>query len=283
MAENKYLQLNCNWMESEWLFPLSDGARLAFVQLLTYIKAHGFNGRAKAKAVAIFAVQNRISEASVKELLDAAKADGALVEEDGLWILTGWAKHQGDSTNAERQARFRENRKAELGSNSDRYVTEVTPENTSNALRNAKGEEKKRNNDPLSPPGGGKPRAKRGDKWASAPNLADHVPAPVATPEVRKVWEEFTGYRKDKKADPYTASGLSKLWSMLETNGYTAPMVVGLVERCMASNWKGIPVEEIERYPKRPLTLVTGGFVPPVKTDAEIAEETRLRHERLAL
>lgn len=108
MAENRYVKLNANWMDSEWLIVLSAEARLAWVQLLCYVKAYGIGGRVKSKSPQVFAKQNFLGEESVEQMLRAAKADGALEYEEGEWVLTGWSQHQGDATNNERQKRYRD-------------------------------------------------------------------------------------------------------------------------------------------------------------------------------
>jgi hypothetical protein len=100
-------------MESEWLVVLSAEARLAWVQLLCYVKAHGHGGRVKAKPVLVFARQNFIGEEAAEQMLRAAKMNGALREEDGAWVVQNWHRHQGDETNAERQQRWREKRRGE--------------------------------------------------------------------------------------------------------------------------------------------------------------------------
>jgi 5-methylcytosine-specific restriction endonuclease McrA len=97
-------------MESEWLIVLSAEARLAWVQLLCYTKTHGLAGRVKVKPTAVFARQSYLGEESVEQMIRAAKADGALEESDGDWVITGWGKHQGDETGAQRQKRYREAR-----------------------------------------------------------------------------------------------------------------------------------------------------------------------------
>lgn len=140
MAENRYLKLNCNWDESEWIDPLPDGAKLAWVHVMTYVKAFGFNGRAKARPLAKFAREKGMSVESFELMIAAAKVHGALVEEDGAWRLVTWKKHQGDTTNAERQARFREDHKDESNALSDEGNA---LQGGSNADSNAKGEERK--------------------------------------------------------------------------------------------------------------------------------------------
>ena len=106
--ESRWLRLNANWMRSTWLFVLSAEARLAWVQLLCYVKAEGRAGTAPTIDPLVFSRLNFIGEESVSQMLHAAKADGALTEENGAWTITNWKDYQeADPTNAERQRRFK--------------------------------------------------------------------------------------------------------------------------------------------------------------------------------
>lgn len=127
---DRWVKLNTNWMESDWLIVLGAEARLAWVQLICYTKTNGLAGRVKAKSAMVFARQNFIGEESVGQMILAAKANGALEEVDGDWILTGWVRHQGgDETAAERMRRMRNRKK------SDDSVTDVTRNVTAEETR----------------------------------------------------------------------------------------------------------------------------------------------------
>lgn len=107
-GERRWLRLDSGWMNSEWIMALDEGPRLAWICLMTYVKNQGINGRAKALSSKVFAKIHFLKEASAEILLKAAKADGALEEVDGTWILKNWATYQTvDPTNAERQKRHR--------------------------------------------------------------------------------------------------------------------------------------------------------------------------------
>ena len=140
---DRWLKLTTNWMESEWLLVLSAESRLAWVQLLCYVKGHGSGGRVKIKSASVFARQNFMGEESVDQMLRAAKMDGAITEDDGSWVVTNWPRYQGDETNAERQRRFKLNKKEALN-------------NGGNALANGGNVEEKRREEkrnPLTPKG----------------------------------------------------------------------------------------------------------------------------------
>ena len=129
MADNLFLMLNVNAMDSEWLHPLPAGARLAWVMVLIYVKTNGRSGRVKAKSASVFAQQHNILKEDVETLLCAAREDRALVDEDGVWELTNWSKYQNnDPTRNERVARHRleKKAKAEAEQASAEQVTDVT-------------------------------------------------------------------------------------------------------------------------------------------------------------
>jgi hypothetical protein len=130
-ASGRWFRVNTTWSQSEWLAVLSPAARLTWIELLAYVKAHGYDGRVRAPSALIFARTVGIPVEDVRELLDAAQADDALRIEDGHWILTGWEEHQGDATVKERVRRHREKRKAQAaagvtGVTDDTDVTDVT-------------------------------------------------------------------------------------------------------------------------------------------------------------
>jgi hypothetical protein len=105
-AESRWLRLNANWMRSEWLFVLSAESRLAWIQLLCYVKTDGTGGKVKAISPMVFARSNFIGEESVAQMLAAAKQDGALSEDGGSWTVTNWKQYQ-ESESAERVRRHR--------------------------------------------------------------------------------------------------------------------------------------------------------------------------------
>lgn len=146
---SRWVKLNASWMESEWLIVLSAEARLAWVQLLCYTKTHGLAGRVKVKPTAVFARQSYLGEESVEQMIRAAKADGALEESDGDWLITGWGKHQGDETAAERMRRLRAKKEREDAESADAQVqtgpnvTGVTRNKANVTVEEKRGEEKR--------------------------------------------------------------------------------------------------------------------------------------------
>jgi len=196
MAENRYVKVNANWMDSEWLIVLSAEARLAWVQLLCYVKAYGIGGRVKSKSALVFAKQNFLGEESVEQMLRAAKADGALEITEGEWVLTGWQQHQGDSTGAERQKRHRDRLKSEESNDSNALRNDSNTYEEERRREERKGEDKPPIFD--SPP--------RGSKRGSRPVDVDEVKAyglEIGLPpdECLDFWEHFenNGWKQSGK------------------------------------------------------------------------------------
>jgi hypothetical protein len=119
----RWFKLNTTWSSSPWLAELPPAARLAWVELIGYVKAHGFDGKARALAPSIFGRQTGIPTPDVVAMLDAATADGALELEDGCWRMTGWLEHQGDRTAADRMRRYRNTDVVTPVTRNDRSVT----------------------------------------------------------------------------------------------------------------------------------------------------------------
>jgi DNA segregation ATPase FtsK/SpoIIIE-like protein len=114
-AGGRWFRVNTTWSQSEWLAVLEPAARLAWIEVLSHVKAHGFDGRVRAVTPVVFGRMVGIEAADVRTLLGAAQADGAMVMDDGHWVITGWMEHQGDPTAKYRMQRYR-----------DRNVTPVT-------------------------------------------------------------------------------------------------------------------------------------------------------------
>lgn len=105
----RWIRVDLDIFNSEWLFVLSAGARLAWVQLLLYTKANGTGGRVKSMRPQVAAHQWMIGDEDVRQMLQAAENDEALVVDDGEWIVMNWSEYQPvDSTGADRQRRFRD-------------------------------------------------------------------------------------------------------------------------------------------------------------------------------
>ncbi len=124
----RYVKLELTWYTSAWLVVLSASARLAWVLLLGYCKGSGSSNKVKRLDALVASRMWFIGEEDVRQMEQAAINDGALVIEDGHWIVTNWAEYQDDSTNAERQRRFRDKKKDSDSNGSNALHNGVTVE-----------------------------------------------------------------------------------------------------------------------------------------------------------
>ena len=106
MSESRWIRVNVDWDDSPWLDVLSAESQLAWIKLLCLVKKEGTGGRVKAKEPAVAAKRWGVGTEHVTKLLRAAQDDGALLIEDGCWVLQNWCKYQDNS--AERMRRYRE-------------------------------------------------------------------------------------------------------------------------------------------------------------------------------
>lgn len=106
-----WIRLETSWALSEWLAPLSSEARLCWVMLLCHVKAQGQHGTCRALSPLVAARHWFVGEESVRQMLMAAEAHGALVVSEGVWTISKWRDYQGDPTAAERQRRRRDRQK----------------------------------------------------------------------------------------------------------------------------------------------------------------------------
>lgn len=110
-APRRWIRIDVGWSDSEWLADLSPAGRLAWVELLTYVKSEGLAGVAKRLAPTVFARKYAIPVGDVVAMLEAAIGDGAVMLDDESWIITGWPDYQEtDPRAADRQKKFRAER-----------------------------------------------------------------------------------------------------------------------------------------------------------------------------
>lgn len=126
----RWIRLDLSWSHSQWLSVMSAESRLAWVELLCYVKGFGTAGRARAMTPDRFARMIYVGEESVRQMLNAAHMHGALAIIENDWVIAKWAQYQGDETGAERQRRFKENRKSRDGNGGNALVTVVTATET---------------------------------------------------------------------------------------------------------------------------------------------------------
>lgn len=127
MSTERWLRINTCWSDSEWLYEHTPGVRLAWIELLCYVKRDGVRGRAKAISVPVASNKWRIPKEDVVTLLSVSQQDGALQVDGGDWVITNWIKYQGESN--ERVKRFREKKEAkktETSTETETLTGEVT-------------------------------------------------------------------------------------------------------------------------------------------------------------
>lgn len=114
MAQDaRWFRRNVDMMDSEWLAALPWASRAVWGEILAYVAGLSPSGRCRAPIVKRFAGGRDIPVENVDECIAAAVADGALLIEDGDWIIANWAKYQGGAkSNAERQKEHRERQRA---------------------------------------------------------------------------------------------------------------------------------------------------------------------------
>ncbi|HWV56065.1 MAG TPA: hypothetical protein VNZ57_01215 [Longimicrobiales bacterium] len=111
MAQRRWIRLDVGWSNSDWLVALNPGGRLAWIELLGYVKVFGSAGRAKAMGVAAAAKRWDIPAEDVQAMLDAAIEDEALQIDGDVWVVVNWNRYQDvDATAAERNRRYRQSR-----------------------------------------------------------------------------------------------------------------------------------------------------------------------------
>lgn len=124
--ESRWIRLNIDWFESEWVLAMSAEAQNCWIKLLCRAKANGFAGSVKLGPIHHLARIWYVGEESVRQMLKAGELSGALTLDGDTVTLVNWATYQGDSTNTERQRRFKSKRKDNGSNGGNALVTEVT-------------------------------------------------------------------------------------------------------------------------------------------------------------
>lgn len=132
----RWIRMDVGWEESEWIAALPLGGRLAWVLLIGHVKTRGIGGRAKAPSISIIARKWDIPQGDVEAMIRAAVEDGALLLEDGEWVLTAWARYQEpDLTATERKRRERASRNS--ATNGDSHAVTTVTHRDSTVTRHA--------------------------------------------------------------------------------------------------------------------------------------------------
>src|SRR5690606_8326472 len=79
MANRRWIRLDVDWEDSEWIDGLDGEAAGCWPRLLCWVKKSGVKGRCRKPAVGVLARRWRVSEEAIIRLLGAAIQDGALI------------------------------------------------------------------------------------------------------------------------------------------------------------------------------------------------------------
>lgn len=157
---------------------------------------------------------------------------------DNFLCLPSWEKYQSAeklahmrSKNAERQARFRERKRAELA---EKTVTPALPVTPSNAIDIEVDKEIEREEE--------KKKAASGK-----PETAPAIDFGDLSPSMISAIEEWLQYKKERR-EPYKPTGLKSLITEIQNNvnRYGEQAVIELIHKCMAANWRGIIFDKLK-------------------------------------
>lgn len=105
----RWIRLDVEWSQTEWVALLKPAARLAWVELLKHVKVHGKAGRCKAVHPVVFGRMYDIPAKDVAAMLEAAHLGEALRTVAGEWEVLNWTRYQEpDATSTDRKRRQRD-------------------------------------------------------------------------------------------------------------------------------------------------------------------------------
>jgi hypothetical protein len=120
MSGKKWIRLNTDYADSQWMAGLHPDVRRLWPDLLCYVKASGTAGRVKVVPYARIAQKIDTTEAKARTLFEAALVPGedgepAIEVINGHWVFLNWSKWQDPMLqNAERQRDYRRRRRDKL-------------------------------------------------------------------------------------------------------------------------------------------------------------------------
>ena len=133
----RWIRLDTTWSQSDWLAELPAPSRLAWVELLCYVKSHGVGGSVKRPSTATLSRIWGISRNAIEAMFSASFQDGAVVIEGEDLIISGWGERQMDSKASERMRAYRERKKGLNPDSDPPNVTPVTRNNPNSPLARA--------------------------------------------------------------------------------------------------------------------------------------------------
>lgn len=206
MSGSRWIRVDTTWSTSAWVVDLSPEARLCWIELLCYVKAHGYAGEVKRLSYGAASRLWGVTRNAVTEMEQAAMEDDALLSEDGRWVITGWGDYQQDKTAAERMRRYRQRQQQDTSDGVPQGVTGVTrnepPTETETETNNSYGASPSDAQTPeLSDPDERPPRKRFPAKPRKVAGQYDYPP------EFEAAWSE---YPKRTGGNPKT--GAYKAW-----------------------------------------------------------------------
>ena len=199
----------------------------------------------------------------VRLALRTFESFGMIEVVDNFLSLPSWEKYQSAeklahirSKNAERQARFRERKKAEMLEKGVTPALSVTPSNAIDIeedidIEKELKEEKSADEPPLPPSDPPADKGKKGRKKAEIVQpTADYSGTEFSEAMIAKV-EEWIKYKAERR-DAYKPTGLQSLISQIKNNvqKHGEKAVIDLITECMAANYKGLIFEKLEKAAK---------------------------------
>ena len=178
----------------------------------------------------------------VRLALRTFESFGMIEVVDNFLCLPSWEKYQSAeklahmrSKNAERQARFRERKRAELAEKTVTPALPVTPSNTIDIEEDKEIEREEEKKD--------KKKAASG-KPEQLPTIDFGSLSPTMISEI----EKWLQYKKERK-ETYKPTGLKALIAEIQNNvsRYGEQAVIDLIHKCMAANWRGIIFDKLKQ------------------------------------
>jgi hypothetical protein len=91
----RWIRVDVGWSDSEWVGNLEPGGRLAWIELLAYVRSYGVTGRVRRLAPSVASRRWDIPADDVAAMESAAVTAGVLELEDGgkTWALRDWQQY----------------------------------------------------------------------------------------------------------------------------------------------------------------------------------------------
>lgn len=277
-AEARWVRLNVDWDESRWLAALPWHVRAAWPLVLCYVKKNGTGGRCREPIAARWAGAHDMPEEVITALLAASIASGALLIEDEHWVIAKWDEYQRpDTTNAERQKRFKERR-----SGSNNTVKPPDNEKVTPLHCHARQNRTEQNNDidrTVTPqdPNGSSPQGdgpRLGKSVSRSEFLFGLLPETHRSPELLDAIRQNFKIRTEKRMGPLTETTLRERAKQYAE--FTVPELVWAFRDASAQGWQGVrPVHGVtgpRAGPNRVDSLAAARSTSRVLTGAELAE-----------